>query len=416
MGIVLVAIVWLFTQAEGCGIRYTMIETLSFSSDDSRILVAKLSARNARTPWKLYKANVSRTLSWLDVPDGGRSETIHQDFEPGNCGTARRMWHLGRTSALCNPSNDHIAMSAFGGGDVTCGIGAANARVVPLKHRACNIAYSTSGRFLAASGMNEVTVLDARTDTVAMQFHAIDPPFLAASLMSFTFDDTRIAVACDSGVHVWDIATCTRASTILRGHEPHIHAIAAAPGDTLIVCSEAWVRRYDFAGQIVASLGEDGRWLCSVSADGRSLAVSGGGKLEIYDLNSNNLRQAVSLDGATALALSSDGSEVAVGLYNGRVALLDGLTGARRWQANPPSRYRWPWTLPALLLVVWICLAWRLSMRPKTLGGASCQCWGRIGKGRGIASSCLWIVSPLLHFCTEPASPLGRVVPPTRQQ
>lgn len=120
MGIVLVAIVWLFTQAEGCGIRYTLIETLSFSSDDSRILVAKLSARNARTPWKLYKANVSRTLSWLDVPDGRRSEIIHQDFAPGNCGTVRRMWHLGRTSALCNPSNDQVAMSAFGGGDGHC--------------------------------------------------------------------------------------------------------------------------------------------------------------------------------------------------------------------------------------------------------------------------------------------------------
>ena len=96
--------------------RYTLIETISFSSDSSRIVATRLTARDARTPLKFYKSNVARTLSWMDSATGEKLGVIHQDFKPGNSGTAFRHWRVGRTSVVCNPVDDRIAFSAFGGG------------------------------------------------------------------------------------------------------------------------------------------------------------------------------------------------------------------------------------------------------------------------------------------------------------
>ena len=116
MGTALIAILLILPQTEGCGTRYAMVETLSFSSDGTRILTTKLTARNSRTSGKFYKSNVARTVSWIDASTGASRGVVHQDFEPGNCGPAFGMWRVGRRSALCNPSNDQVAFSAFRGG------------------------------------------------------------------------------------------------------------------------------------------------------------------------------------------------------------------------------------------------------------------------------------------------------------
>lgn len=365
IGTTLIAIVLVFTQTEGCGRRFTMIESLSFSSDDSRIVVTKLNARNALTPMKLYKANVSRTVSWLDASNGNSDGLLHQDFKSGNCGPAFHLWRVGRTSALCNPSNNQVAMSAFGGGDITRNVGTARANVTTLQHPAYNIAYSNSGRFLAASGMDELTVLDTENDIVAMRVQSNDLPFLDASLMSFTNDDMCVILAGHSGVNIWNIATATKRSTVIKGFESWINFIVAAPNNSLVVCSDDWVRRYDFDGNVVATFDDRGANLCSISADGMRLAISGYGGLAIYDLSSNRLLRSLSFQGVTALALSCSGDELVVGDNNGRVTLIDTRTGARQWTSSPHGRYRWPWTLPGAFLVAWIYVVWRLFRRQK---------------------------------------------------
>jgi hypothetical protein len=367
MGTAFIAIILVFIQTEGRGRPCTMIEAISFSSDDSRIAVTKLNARDARTPMKIYKENVARTVSWLDASAGTNRGFIHQDYEVGNCGPAFRFWQVGRTSVLCNPSNDQVAMSAFGAGNVTRNVGTEKPVVVPLQDPACNIVYSESGRYLAASGRWELTVLDTQNDTIAMHIQANGLPFLSASLMSFADDDTRLVVAGDSGVHVWDIPTATQVSTVIQGLEPWINGIAVAPDDNLIVCSDDWVRRYDFAGQVVATLADKRSYLCSIASDGSRLAIAHDWEVTIYDLTSNKVLRSLSFQYATALALSSTGDQLAVGDGHGHVALVDTATGARQWHSNPAGRYRLPWTLPAAFLIVWGYLAWRLSKRQKVV-------------------------------------------------
>jgi WD40 repeat protein len=368
-----IAIILAFTQSEGCGTRHAMIEAISFTSDQSLVVATTLNARDARTPMKHYLANLSRTRSWINVSDGSIRGVIHQDFKAGNSGPAFRLFYVGRTSVLCNPSNDHVAMSAFGGGDITRNVGTENPVDIPLQHPACNITYSGTGRYLAASGSYELTVLDTKYDTVTMHVQADDLPFLSASLMSFADDETGIVVASDSGVHLWDMATSVRVSTVVQGFEPWINAIAVAPSDNVIVCSNGWVRRYDFTGQVVATLANKRGHLCAVATHGSRLAVSGNGELTIYDLNSNKALRSLWFHGATALALSSSGNVLAVGDDHGRVSLFDVATGAKQWQSNPPGRYRLPWTMPATFLVAWIYVAWRFTWRQKIVASTEVE-------------------------------------------
>jgi len=375
MGTALVAILLVFAQAEGCGRPLTLVECVSFSSDGSRIAVSKLNARDARTPLKVYKANVSRTISWMDSTTGASIGVIHQDFKPGNCGPAFRLWWVGRTSALCNPMTDRVSANGFGGGDITHYAGdesESTPYVTSLQHRALNMAFSDSGRLLAASGMYELTVLDTTNNAPVMRVQANELPFLGAALLAFSCDETRIAVASDAGVHIWDIATGTQVSTVLQGWQTRIYAVAMVPDDTLVICSDEWVRRYDFSGNVVSTLADSKDcYGCCVSSDGRNAAVIGDGNVLIYDLASNTKTNTIPFGSAIALAFSPDGHSLAIGDYYGKVSLFGVETGRSRWASSPPGRHRWPWTLPACFLAMWGFAAWRLSKRAETDGKRS---------------------------------------------
>ena len=340
MILTLIATCLVFTQIEGCGRRETMIETLSFSSDDSRICVTKLNAQDAQTPMKHYKQNVSRTISWLNAADAKSGGILHQDFKPGNCGPAFGLWWVGRTSVVCNPANGQLAAADFGGGDFTIDVGAERPVVVTLKQPVSNLAFSKSGRFLAASGISEITVWDNKINAAAMRVDQDNFGFLNAALMAFTDDDTRIVAAGFQGVHVWDIATAMKVSTIIHGSKPSVSAIVVAPDDTLVVCSSQGVQRYDFAGNVVKSFSGRIGCLCAISATGQHLAVGGHDEITVFDLLSNEAVRTIPYEGATALALSSHGDELAVGNSEGRVTLIDTLTGHRRWDNSPAARYR----------------------------------------------------------------------------
>jgi WD40 repeat protein len=318
------------------------------------------------TRGKHYKANVSRTISWIYAANGENGGIIHQDFKFGNFGPALDLWWVGRASVVCNPKNGQMACAAFGGGDVTCNIGSEKPIVLTLVEPATSLAFSKSGQFLAASGMNIMTVWDEETNTVVMRIGLNNFGFPGAAQMSFTDDDSRIIVADMSGVQVWDKATSSIVSTIVEGRGAYVNAILVVPNDSVVVCSNRWIRRYDFAGEIVATLAESGGRLCCLSADGGSLAVAGHREITVFDLNSNQPLRTIWFEGATALSLNSDGNQLAAGNSEGHVTLFDTATGHRCWDKNPPGRDRWPWTYPLMFFVGWCVLAWRLSCRSNT--------------------------------------------------
>ena len=322
MGTALIAILLVFTQTEGCGTRYTLIETISFSSDGSRIVATHLTARDARTPMKRYKSNVARTISWLDSTTGANRGIIHQDFKPGNSGPAFRHWRVGRNSVVCNPADSRIAFSAFGGGDVTYGADHTSRTTFALTHPAANLAISHSGRLLATSGNYGLTVVDISTQKPVMTAQTGDMPFLGASLMAFTNDDSRLATAGDSGVVVWDTAAGTRTSQILVDSEPWIEAIAVMPDDSVVICTDASVNRYDLSGKLLNTIAVTGGYVCAAPNNTDTLAVSDGHTVMLYSITNGETLRTLPLSGAMSLAFSPNDNHLLAGTYDGNVACL----------------------------------------------------------------------------------------------
>jgi len=376
MGMALVAIVLVFTQSEGCGRRYAFIESISFSSDGSRIAVSKLNARDARTPGKGCKADISRTLSVLASSNGSLDRLLHQDFEPGNRGPAFGLWWVGRTSAVFNPMNDHVVAVDFDGGNLTQYDPDRRTKpiVTQLPNPATNISLSKSGRLIAVSSWDELSIYETTTGKSVMRVQGDDffLPFLGAALLAFSEDETRIVMASVAGIRVWEVASGTRSSTVVQGSEPGIRTIAIAPDDTVLVCSDAGVRRYDFSGNLVSTLADSkGCYAVCISKDGQNAALIDDGSVVVYGLESGAIVNSVRFNSATTLAFSPDGYALAVGDGDGRVSLIDVRTGNCQWSSSPPGRYRCPWTLPACFLAVWGYIAWRLSQNARTDGNDS---------------------------------------------
>ncbi len=366
MGMSLIIIIYAFTLAEGRGTRSAMIESLSFSADDSRILVTKLNSRFGWKSMRSYLADSSRTVSWLDASDGKGLGLIHQDFEPGNLGLGLRFRRYGRTTVLCNPANDGLSMTTFGGGDVILNADSANPTVVSFQYPSLHLASSPSGRLLAASGNYHLTVLDTQDYSVKMRVQANDLSSLRAPLMSFSNDESRIFTVDNYGAYAWDISTAKRLATLIQGDRLSIQAIAVTPEDDLVVCSEEWVRKYGLNGEVLTAIEDKGAALCVMPRAGNLLALYGDDQLRIYDLQSNSMLHMFTYRGVTALAMSSSGDQLAVGDLEGRVALINTSTGERQWHSTPPGRCRWPWTWPATLLLLWVCVAgWLLRRRAR---------------------------------------------------
>ncbi|MEM6691329.1 MAG: WD40 repeat domain-containing protein [Planctomycetota bacterium] len=360
MGMALFAILLVFTQTEGCGKRYSMIETLSFSSDNSRVLVTKLTARDARTPMKLYKTNLARTVSWADTSTGAVRGRVHQDFKPGNSGPAFRHWWVGRSSVVCNPTDDQIAFSCFGGGDLTYGAAQTTPTTIPLAQPAANLTVSKSGRFVAASGMCHLTVVDTFTLKPVMQKQIVDSPFLGASLMSFNSDDTLLMTVGDAGAQVWDLVTATKMATLPIDSESLVRSIAVMPDDSVVICSDSSTKRYDLTGSLLNII-KSGSYVCAASRISNVLAISDGETVRLCDVTDGTTMRTLSASGVISLAISSDDKWLATGDYDGNVVLYDLLTGTRKWTTTPPGRHRWPWTIPATILVIWCWTAYRLA-------------------------------------------------------
>jgi WD40 repeat protein len=339
-----------------------MLECVSFSSDGSQIAVSRLDGRDARTPLKLYKADVSRVVSLLDVTNGECLRIIHQDFQTGNCGPAFHLWRVGRTSAVVNPGTDRVLVHAFGGGDLTqYAVRETSVPVVTaLPNQARNVAVSRTGRFVAASGDYLVSILDSQASQVVKRIEAEDTPFLGASLLAFSHDETRLVVATSQGIHVWNTQGDAPPSTVIEGVEPWTNAISVAPDDTVLVCAEEGTRRYDFDGNLVSTYLDGECYAGHVSPDGRTAAVVRNEIVVILDLDTGSVIKRLNLGWAPSLAFSPDSKSLVVGLPHGKVAMIDANSGKRIWSATPPGHYRWPWTLPALLLIVWCFVAWSL--------------------------------------------------------
>lgn len=377
MGVALVAILLTITRVEGCGVRFSQIECLSFSQDGADLLVVRLDGQRAPTPYKIYKANVARTISMLPVADPSRPSVLQQDVRLGNQGTAVTLWYHGRQSAALFADRDAFLVLEFGGGRLAHRSTASTLQPREFKsliHPVSSIAVSRTGRRVAASGVDHLTIVDIRDDKALLQVPFASLLFLRGALISFSFDDSLVAAAGESAVQVWDLRTARSRTKISIDAGTLVHAISFLPDNSILVCSDLGLRTYNLSGEMIRTYSDaDDYYACDVSPDGKLISAVRAGEVELIDVASGERRWCPDLGFAACVAFSPDASLLAVGDTAGAVSVFEVATGQRQWTATAPGRNMWPWTVPALALAIWIVLATSLARRARRYESCKAQ-------------------------------------------
>ena len=287
LGFALVAIASLIPQTEGCGSRYTQIESVAFSPDESQLLVSRLDARDSRTPMKFYKADVSRTVSVIDLSDGSTSAILDQQLKSGNQGAAFGLWWHSRTS-VDFVADGSVVIQAFGGGTIDCL--SLNGEQPPrqlksLNHTSTNLAGAATANLIVASDSDQVSIIDPIADAAVHRIAVQGCPFLHASRFSFSTAHGLIALGTYDGVYIWDYGDpANTLKTIVAADDNLIHGVYFLPDESLVVLSDQWLRRYDNDGNIIRTLPEPSDYsVCSVSSDGSLIASTTYDQISIHE-------------------------------------------------------------------------------------------------------------------------------------
>ena len=327
--------------------------------------MSRLDARDAGTPMKSYLANVSRTISLIDATDGSLARIVKQDVRRGNQGAAFHLWTYNRTSTAFL-TDDLIVAHEFGGGPIvvySVRDGQVTRALKSLNHPVLNIATSHDGRLVAASGNCEVSVIDVAADKVINRRQVHDIPFLQASFLAFSTKNRWLAVGETPGVQVSDLDSTGPIQLASSWPvEPYPLDMTFLPDDSLLVAS-ADLRQYDLAGNVVCSFSEQAYRVCTASADGMQIAAStvDGENVEVYNVPSGKKLHTFTRTFPTALAYLRSETELAIGGPDGTLTLVDTVSGRTVWTTVAPGRYRLPWAVPGMALIVWCYIGYRIS-------------------------------------------------------
>jgi WD40 repeat protein len=370
MGTSLVALLLVLWNSEGLGRRRVMIESISFSRDGSQLAVAKLLATDAEMPSKRSLTDVSRSISRINVDGGSPRRILQKDVRIGTHVYFSKFWSRGRQSIVMSPGNDRIVATSFDGGDfIIADVENPKKSRIGLTHFGSCLAVSGSGNRIVCSGDSQLTVWDLEVSKAVLQAPTQNLVFLFGAVVFFDEDESHVVVVCDDTIQIWEIESGESAVVLrsLPSDEFWLNTAVPGPDDSIVVCGSKWVRQYDLDGNQISSLQENGG--CSLSASsagGKRLATIGNHVLKLYEMVPEpKLIQEFEVDGSTAVAISQDGSQVAVGDSNGDVSLYEFTSGQQVWQVTPSGRKRMTWPIPIGCLFVWSFLAAVMHVRSK---------------------------------------------------
>lgn len=385
MATALVPIVWMFTQAEGCGKRISLMESISTSSDGSQLMFSRVCGRFANVPGKIYWADLSRTITVFNRTDQ-TLQIVHQDYLRGNQGPAKSELRLGRTSSVLNPDGKTIVFHDFGGGAVQTLATDSDAPPQSLPsgpdEYVLNLAISKSGRFIATCDYDGLSVWQKQKKL--FRVHLYGGSWLHAARVAFSYDDRMLAAIekkkqpqvktqhdYKPSVYGVRVVSTSAGNSIEEfelppGEEPIF--IEFVPDGTLIVGTRSFVRHYDRSGNILSVIpGSEEIDAIAVSRGGKyvALARSGesGASVRVVDMKEMTWTDIPRKHGATALAFLPDENTIVHGGNDGIATASRIATGETVWCLGVPGRLRPAWTTPAQALGVWVLVAIGISAR-----------------------------------------------------
>ncbi|MEM9588271.1 MAG: hypothetical protein AAGA03_13395 [Planctomycetota bacterium] len=216
---------------------------------------------------------------------------------------------------------------------------------------------STSGKFIAVSGWNTVSLLQANNGgliataegPVASRFHS--------SLVRFTKNDDMLIAVGDGLVIGYELPSLAEAFRFAIPQEGSGTAGFATLRDgnrnELVVVRGGVATRYSLSGESGSNMSEGGDVIaCASDAAGQLFAYANDDQVRI--LRGDPSLNALSIDfvATSALAFSRDGRKLVMGNLKGQLMMVDTLSGRRHWLNQAPAFHRISWTFFIALLAL----------------------------------------------------------------
>jgi WD40 repeat protein len=370
MAIALVAIVLTLVRSEGCGARMLRVSDVEFSPDGRRLAVARHDGRDARVPFKGYLANVSRTISVMDVASLSGKQVVEQRLKFGNQGPAFGIFRYAAPS-LVFPSDDCLLVTGFGNGPLSEYIFHKKAlpSSAPREIPSGGIWMNSKRTVLAAADPATVRILDPQTRDSIMQLQTGPVAFMDVALVALSADGNILATADWDGITLWPIAGGALAPLASIAIDHNVEALEFSPdGASLMVVRPQELAFFDLDGALLRNLKVPGRVLdARLSPDGKAIAIAT--EDGISTVNAVTMTPGPRMaDSQWTLCLeySPDGRVLAGGGH-GWVATWDAATGQLRNWAYAPGRVRPPWTVPVAAFMVWLWAYRRIKTQPPSV-------------------------------------------------
>ncbi len=192
-------------------------------------------------------------------------------------------------------------------------------------------AFSPDGQRIATASGSEVKVWDSSTGTELLKLNSSAGDVRA---LAFSPDTTRLAAGgLDHNIRVWDAGSGSLLLT-LYGHSSAVTGLAFHPGGTWLASAsmDGTVRIWELSaiGEAFAYWSADGlQGPAAFSQDGKRMALVEGGRLMVRETSGAGQAHAAGgeLAAPRSLAFRPDGKQIAVGSGDGKVKLLDSVTG-----------------------------------------------------------------------------------------
>ncbi len=375
----LIAIFMAMATWEGCGTWYQKVSDLAFSPDGKHLVVVHYVARDANVPFKVCLADISRTISILDVTSGRTERVIEQVKRPGDAGAAFQLYEFVQKNVAYGPGGKVLLVQGLGGGmvrnyDLGSGQWQGTLKVFAAEPPLF-FAVSPDGNHGAASTMTGLISWDLSAgqakildNTAPSGGYWGGPPLIAISP-----DGGLIAVAATAAV---DLRSGVDGAFVTPPQGPTsgagIRAIAFSPDGRLLAVGGGGLSVYDMKTLRPRPINiREEVWKIAFSPDSKTLAANDGAGADLFDVASGHWIDRLECAGrVTSLEYSPKGALLAIGDSAGRVSVWNPVTGDLVWTVRAPGPPGASWVHFAVALAIWAVVCYAIWKRRRKRSAA----------------------------------------------
>ena len=250
------------------------------------------------------------------------------------------------------------------------------------------IAVSKSGELLALAGLGGIRVLDQTKRKALLQTPFGVVRVDLGAIVKFSINESQLIVTHDfPKFEIWDLKTQQRTIGQLQIKENakpsvqndawnvmfatgyHSMDVVSQDGsELLLTSSDVGVHIHDFSGSLISTLSTSQFCRGACIAENQTLAAwFDGDTIVTYDLTERQVARQVTFPNGKKLAISHDGSTLAVAHENSFafpvISLFDLRSGKLLRIEEVVKSPRWTGNAVATAFIVWLAAAWRFSAR-----------------------------------------------------